>query len=174
MDARLEAVLAQQMASGLPGLSGSEATTAIRLSDQLLNQIIAAALPAGGAVRTLTLHACAGNVIETTITLAKPAFLPALHPRFSIEGQPSLPANPVLTLRVTGGAATLIRLAGPYIASSLPPGVRLNGDLVQVDVRVLMESQGQAMLFGYVRDVRVTTEESIVVIAATCVVAPAG
>ena len=160
MDPRLEEIAAGQLAAGLPGLAGSAARMALRLSDQLVNQMIAAALPRAGAVRTVSLHARTGNAIEVTIVLAKPAFLPPLHAQLAIERQPVLPADTVLALRLTGGAGSVMKLAGPWLGGALPPGVRLEHDIVLVDIRALLAARGQASHLRYARELRVTTEES--------------
>ena len=169
----LEQILAKQLTSGLTGLAGSEATATIRLSDQLLNEIIANALPEGGAVRTLTLHARGGNAIDVTVGL-NTRFLPALHPHLTIERQPSLPDDAVLTLRLQGGAAALAGPASRFLGGSLPlpSGVRLEGDVVLINLRVLLESRQLAVYLGYVRELRVTTEESAVVINVAAAVNP--
>ena len=164
MDPRLEAILAEQLGAGLPGLAGSDAHAAVRLSDQLVNQIAAALLPRDGAVRTVTLHARGGNAIDVSVTLAKPAFLPAMHVHLTIERQPTLPGDPVLALRIAGGAGSLLRMAGPLLTGSLPPGVRLEHDLVLVDVRALLAEHGHSSHLSYVRELRVTTEEGAIVV----------
>ncbi len=165
--AQTQAILAEQIAAGLPGLAGSEATTVVRLTDQLLNRIIAATLPDGGNLRTLTVQARAGNILDATIVLAKPAFLPALTPRLTIERQPTLPDDPVLALRISGGAASLLKLAGPFLGSSLalPPGMRLEQDLLLIDLRALLDAHGQGSWLRFVHELVVTTQDSVVVAA---------
>jgi hypothetical protein len=165
--AHIQAIVAEQIAAGLPGLAGSEATAVIRLTDQLLNRIVAAALPEGGNVRTLTVQARAGNMLDATIVLAKPAFLPALNPRLTIERQPTLPDDPVLALRISGGAASLLKFAGPFLGSSLalPAGMRLEQDLLLIDLRALLDAQGQGSWLRFVRELVVTTQDSVAVVA---------
>jgi hypothetical protein len=164
MDPRLEPILAEQLGAGLPGLAGSDARAAVRLSDQLVNQIAAALLPRDGAVRAVTVRARDGNAIDVSVTLAKPAFLPAMRAQLTIERQPTLPDVPVLALRIAGGAGSLLKIAGPFLSGSLPPGVRLDHDLLLVDVRALLAEHGQSSHLSYVRDLRVTTEDGAVVV----------
>jgi hypothetical protein len=165
---RIEAVVAEQVAAGLPGLARSEATTILRLSDAVLNQIVAASLPDGGVVRTVTLQVRGGNLVDATVVLNKPSFLPALHVRFAVERQAALPDDPVLTLRMSGGGATLFKLAEPFLGGSmsLPPGVGLEHDLLRLDVRAVLEARGLAAWLRFVRELVVTTEESTLVVAA--------
>ena len=171
MDPRFEAVVAEQLAAGLRGLAGSEARAAIRLSDPLVNQVVAASLPRGGAVRAVTIHTRPGNALDVSVALARPAFLPVLNAHLRIERQPALPDDPVLVLRLTGGAGGLLKIAGPFLGSlPLPPGVRLEHDLVLVDLRALLAAQGHASYLAYVRELRVTTEESVLVVHAVAAV----
>ncbi len=166
MDPRIEAILAQQLASGLPGLAGSEARATLRLSDRLVNAFVAASLPRGGAVSAVTVSAAAGNTFDVSVTLSRPAFVPALRAHLTIERQPALPADPVLVLRLTGGAGGLMKLAGRFIGGSLPlpQGVRLDNGLVLVDIHALLAARGQSSHLAYVRELRVTTEPAVVIV----------
>ena len=159
-------LLARQLAAGLPGLAGSAAHVTLRLSAQLLNEAIAAALPPDAAVRTVTAQPRPDNGFDVVVVLRKPAFLPPLHAHLMIERQPLLPADPVLVLRLAGGAGNLLKLAGPLLGGSLklPPGVRLQNGLVSVDLRELLAERRQARLLDYVSELHLSTEESAVVI----------
>jgi hypothetical protein len=42
---------------------------------------------------------------------------------------------------------------------ALPPGIQLEGDRLEVDVRSLLERYGAAEALDYINDLRVTTEE---------------
>lgn len=165
MDARLQAVLAAQLASRFGGLSGSDAQATLRISDRLLNQSIAAALPPNGPVRSAVVQSLKGNRLDAIVTLTRPAFLPPLHLHLAIERGFILPQEPVLVLRITGGAGGLLRFAAPMLGSSkLPSGVRLDGDRLFVDVRAALAARGQAEMLDFVRDLQFTTEESTLVV----------
>ena len=51
------ALLRQQQASGFADIAGTQVTATIPVSERLINQIIAANLPPGGALRHAELHA---------------------------------------------------------------------------------------------------------------------
>lgn len=166
MDPRLEAILADELGAGLPGVAGTEIRATIRFSNALVNRLVAASLPRGGAVRSLAVTVHAGNTFGVVVDLAKPAFLPVLRATLAVVRQPVLPSDPVLLLKLTGVAGQLLKLAGPMLsgAMSLPDGVRLDGDVVHVDVRALLASHGQSSHLRYAREITVTTEEGVMVL----------
>lgn len=170
MDARLEAILAQQLGSGLSGLAGSDARVTLKLAEQFVNDAVAALLPPDGRVRAVAVAPRAGNAIGVTVTLAKPGFLPPLHATLEIDKQPALPGDPVLTLRISGGAGTLLKMAGSVVAGALPPWARLEQDRVLVDVHAVAAAYGQSALLRYARILRVTTEDRIVVVTVVAAV----
>lgn len=143
--------------------SGSEAHAMIRISDRLLNEVVARELQQRGGtrfVKDVRLHARGTNVMEVQVSLAKPAFLPPLAVTVSVERQPSVPGDPVVVFKL-GGVGGLLRFAGPLagLASSLPPGVRLEGDLLSVDVRPFLEQHGYADLLAHARVLAIGFEE---------------
>jgi len=154
----------RQIASGLAGLSGSAANATIRVSAAALNEAIAAALPPDGRVRTVTVNPLTENALDVTVVL-KPALLPALHPRLIIERQATLPGDPVLVLRVTGAAGSLMPLARLFgVAAHLPPGVRLEADRLFVNLHEALDARGQAGWLDYVTELHVGTDESALVV----------
>lgn len=165
MDARLQAVLAAQLASRFAGLSGSDAQATLRMADRLLNESIAASLPPDGPLRSAVVHSLEGNRFDAIVTLTRPAFLPPLHVHLAIERGFILPQEPVLVLRITGGAGGLLKLAAPMLGSAkLPPGLRLDGDRLFVDVRAALAARGHAKMLDFVRDLQFTTEDSTLVV----------
>ena len=165
MDPRLLQILSKQREAGFPGLAGSSIDAALRLSETLLNEVLAGFVPAGGAVRAVTIHPHVGNRLGVRVTLARPAFLPPMTLSLAIERQPRLPADPVLVLELTG-AAGMLRLAAPAITSMgvLPHAVRFEDGRFFVDVRLLLLERGQADLLDHVSELQVASEEGAVVV----------
>ena len=161
MDPRFERIFTEQQSLGFQGLSGSAFSGTIRIADALLNACIAAALPADGIVRTMTAASREGNRVDAKVTLARPSFLPPMTVQLAIERQPALPADPVLVLRVAGGAGSLLKLTSSFVrrAAALPPGIAIDGDRVLVDIRGLLQGRGQAQLLDFAQQIVVTTEE---------------
>lgn len=166
MDPRLGSLLARLQATRFTDLSGSEAYTVIRIGERLLNEAAATFMPASSIVREVRIHPRAANQIDVQLKLVKPAFLPAFNITLQIEQQPQLPENPELALRLSG-AGGLVRLAGPALGSSgaLPPGVRLDGDRLFVDVRRVLQSRGHGDLLEYMEQVQVLSEDNRLVLA---------
>jgi hypothetical protein len=165
MDDRLRTILTRQQSAGYPGLAGTEVHATIRISAQLLNEAIAGFLASTTApVRELTLVPHVGNRIDVRVDPAK-AFIPAITVTVAIDRQPQLPADPVLVLRMTGGGA-MLRLAGPMISSFafLPPGIRIDGDRILVDLRAVAQPYDQARLFEMARQIEVATLDGALVV----------
>jgi hypothetical protein len=169
MDARLQQILQQQQAAGFPGLAGTEVHATVRIADHLLNQVIAASLPASGALRRITVRSHERNWFEVKLTLAKLAAFPPITLELAIDRQPQLPADALLGLRVTGGAGGLMRLAAPILGKmiALVPGIRLEGERVVVDLRALLQQAGYESLLNYVQHLSVTCEEAGVALLVT-------
>jgi hypothetical protein len=173
MDSRLLDILTTEQEAGFPGLAGSTLRATIRIREALLNTGLARLLPVDGALRSLTIHPQPANRIGVRLVLAKPSFLPPMSATLAVERQPQLPADPVLILLLTGGAAVL-RLAAPAITNLqlLPPGVHMEGGRFLVDIRMLLKQHGYANLLDHAEDIQVTTEEGSVVVAVSARIRP--
>jgi hypothetical protein len=172
VDPRFERIFTEQQSLGFEGLSGSIFSGTIRISDALLNTCIAAALPPDGIVRAVAVQSRENNRLEAKVTLARPSFLPPFTVEFVIDRQPVLPVDPVLVLRVAGGAGSLLKLASSFVrrAAALPPGVAIDGDCVLIDVRAVLHERGQADLLNFAQTISVTTEKTgLVVVVQACV-----
>lgn len=146
-------------ASGFRELAGARVTATLPLGERLLNELIAASLPRSGAVREATVHPQPHDRLVVRVKLARPEFLPPISATLVIERQPEFPHAPLLVFRVTG-LPGLLALAGPLLSlgSRLPPGMRLESDLLTIDLAVLLAEHGQRELLGYVKRLRVTSE----------------
>ena len=89
----MSALLIQQHAAGFSDIAGARADATIPVSDRLLNQLIADALPPGGAVREVQVQTHAGNRLTARVRVGRSPLLPAVTVRLSIEQQPELPAS---------------------------------------------------------------------------------
>ena len=166
MDPHLLALIARQRAAGFAGLTGSEAHAVIRVSADLLDEAVRLFASSARAIREIGMRPRAGNSIDVRLKLAQ-TFLPTLNLTLTIEQQPRLPAQPELILRIIG-AGGMLRFAGPAIASfgSLPPGMRLDGDRLFVNLRELLTHHGQSELLNYAEQLEVVTEEGTLIVLA--------
>jgi hypothetical protein len=165
MDSRVLTLLSRLQASGFAGLSGSEARATFRIAPALLNEAVATFVASAAAVRDVTVRPRAANHIDVNLKLARPAFLPSLNLTLQIERQPQLPDDPELALRLSG-AGGMMRLAGPAISSfgALPPGVRLDGDHLFLNLHTILREHGHSGLLDYVEQLQVLSEEGGLVV----------
>ena len=100
--------------------------------------------------------------------------LPPLRLELQIAAQPQLPASPVLVLRwsLAGGLGPLARLASPALAvfDVLPAAVRVDGELIGIDLNELLRAQKAEWVLAYVRTLHVRTETGRVVIQLSAAV----
>lgn len=159
-------LFAGQERTGFPDLAGSEGQGAIRLSERLLNAIITEQVSGSASIRELHVSPRAGDRLGVRLKLAKPSFLPPITLEVIIDKQPSLPDDPVLALTLSG-LGGLLRFAGPAAGflNALPPGVRMEGERVFVDIRAVLAPHGLTTLLDDVQEVRVTTEEGRLVVS---------
>ena len=129
------------------------------MSERLINEIVASAVRPGGPVREVRVHPASGDAFSVRVA-PRASLLPSITVRLEIERQPELPASPVLVLRMAtmGGLFGLASAAFP-IAGMLPPGVRLDGDRILVDLRAIAADRGAADLLEYVTGLQLHTEE---------------
>ena len=144
-------------------ITGTRVAGDVSIADRLLNEVIAAKIGAESAIRDVTNRAEAGRA-RVTVEVARPSFLPPLSFVLSVETQPELPASPVLVLRVgmMPGVAALLG-TGISFMNIMPPGLRLEGDRLFVDIAAVLDDRGYGWLFRYLRTVHVSFEPGRIV-----------
>jgi hypothetical protein len=165
MDARLDGIVTRQLAARFAGLSGSDLRAVVRVSAALLAEVIAEYKRSMPAIRDLTVAPRAGNAFDVSVKLAKAPLLPTITLRVAVEKQPSLPGDATLVLHLSGGGP-LMRFAGPALQSvgGLPPGIRLEGERLFIDIRAVARDRGRAELLDYAQDVAIATEEGTLIV----------
>ena len=158
-------LLQQLRNTRLQDLGGTRVSAVIPVSSRLINELAAASIPPGAAVREVDVTPLAGDAFSVRIQ-PRAALLPSLTVRIEIIAQPQMPASPVLVLRMAtmgglfafaGGAFSLDRL--------LPPGVRLDGDRILLDLAALARQHGAADLLEHVKSLKVNTDRGRVVLS---------
>jgi len=164
MDPRFQTLIEREQAAGFRGLAGSEVYATIKLSAELINGAIEALTPSTSAVRQLTVQPRAGNAIDVRVEVSQPV-VPTINVTAVIDRQPQLPDDPVLVLRLTGGAS-MVRFLAPAIANMnvLPPGVRLDAERLFVDLRAQLQQLGQESFLAFVQEMEVAAIDGIVVV----------
>ena len=120
-------------------------------------------MPRNLPVRDVSVSPEDGNRLSVRI-VPKAMFVPALTLKLVIEKQPEIPTAPVLVLRLATMPG-LLGLAGAVLPQVLPPGVRMQGEVILVDLQVMARHHGFEEVFGHLRDVRVTTAQGRLILA---------
>jgi hypothetical protein len=163
-DPRVARLLEDLRRSRFSDLHGARLSASIPVPERLLNQFLASAIPASLPVRDVSVHPKADNRFGVRAKLARADFLPALTLTAEIVRQAELPHSP-LVLRISSlpGLISLVG-AATSLASVLPPGIRLEGQQLFVDIRALLERAGYGEVVQYLESVRITTEDGKVLV----------
>jgi hypothetical protein len=158
LDPRLQHALEQLRATRFADIKGARLSLSIPIAERLLNEVVTAALPPSLPVRDLTIRPRASNTLQVRGRASKLDFLPPVTLTFDIDQQPRLPDTPLgLRLRTFPG---LTAIAGPLLSQrSFPPGIRLEGDRLFVDLHQLLERAGYGDLVPLIERLHLATEE---------------
>ncbi|HEY0874744.1 MAG TPA: hypothetical protein VGD94_14825 [Vicinamibacterales bacterium] len=163
-------ILRQLTTTQFRDLAGARVTADVPVSERLLNDVIATSIPPDAPVRNVAIRPEGEDRFSVRI-VPKMALIPAITLRLAIEAQPRLPESSVLVLRmITLGG--LFGLASGAIAGMLPPGVRLEGERILVDLRDIAAHRGLADLFEYVMALQVHSDAGRVVVHVDAGVPP--
>jgi hypothetical protein len=162
--------LREQQDVQFAGFAGTEGSLIIPVDDRLLTRVIVSRLPSPAPITGLDVRAMAGNQLTIGFRLTRPSFLPAFTIRVAIHRQPILPSSPELVFRVVSEklaalAGTAMRFLGP-----LPPGLRLEGDLLHVNLATVLERYGAGDVLAYLTGLEVSTTDGRVVFAASAAI----
>jgi hypothetical protein len=141
-------------------LDGTAVQGEVPLSNGVVNRLIADQL-SRRSTPVASVQVDGGEADSAAILVVpKARLVPPIRVRIRIEQQPEFPQDPVLRLRWSmPSAGPLALLAGPALAlfGTLPPGVRLDGDRLAIDLGELLASRGLGALAGCIRSLRVHT-----------------
>jgi hypothetical protein len=140
-------------ASGFQDVAGTRLSARLPVSGALLNPNIADARRGTSApVRSVRVRPLAGERFEAAVTTSMP-FLPPLTVHLAVDQQPRFPASPFLVLRWSflGGLGVIASRFAGALESKLPPGIRLDGDRIVIDVAAIARRFGPAGGVDWVR-----------------------
>ena len=158
MDKWLQQLLDDAKAGRARDLSGTRVALDLSISDRLINDVLAQTLPRDGTVKEIQVQCRAGDA-RVGVKLARPAFLPTINITAAVERQPEWPASPILVLRLSIPPAIAGLLgAGASFLNVLPPGHRLEGDRLHVDLAAVLQHRGFGWVVPYARAVTVRFE----------------
>ena len=139
-------------------LAGAECAADVPLTDALVNRLVAGQvhrrldLP----VSDVRLESGDGDTFEAHVSLRKFPMIPVrIVARIEQQARPD---NPVLAIRWSlPSLGPLAALAGGFIANfkDFPPGIRLDGDRLLIDVRELLTSRGLRELLDCLTELEV-------------------
>ena len=157
-------ILEQLRSNGFREIAGARLAADIPIPARLINDVVASTLPPNAPVREVQIRPESGDQFSVRI-FPKAAFLPFLTLKLGIERQPEFPDFPVLVLRMKtmGGLFGFAAAAFP-IGKMLPPGVRLDGERILVDMRAMAAQRGMAELLDYVRRLTVNSDDGRVLV----------
>lgn len=167
MGPRLIDLLRQQHARGFPDLAGARVTVSIPVSDRLVTTFANENMPASGPVRAIDVRAHEANRLSVRVRLRRPALMPPVSLNLAIVQQPRLPEAPAIGLRLAAPGA-LLALAGSAarVFNVLPPGVQMDGDRINVDLRAMLEQRGLGEVLDYLESLEITTEDGKIIFSA--------
>lgn len=139
-------------------LSGALVQAEIPLTTALINRVIAEQLAqTNGHISAAVVEPHDDDRLTVHVR-PRAALLPPVQVRLQIAEQPQFPASPVLVLRwsLAGGLGVLARVASPALGlfSVLPPGVRVDGDLIGIDLAEVLRQKGLEWVLPFVRELR--------------------
>jgi hypothetical protein len=144
VDERLERLLRQQLDNGFVDLRGAEAAITLPVSERLLNELVASALPASAPVRDLQIVPEAGDRFAVRLRVGSSALIPQLKIALSIDRQPDLPTSPVVVLKME--STGIMALAGPVLRllNALPAGIVVHEDRTRDDAPTDLEQHDRS------------------------------
>jgi hypothetical protein len=155
----------EQQASGFPDVAGARASATLPISDRLVTRLVAQSLPPSAPISEIDVRAGNANRFSVRVRLTRPALLPPITVNLAIDRQPVLPSDPVLILRLLSTGLLSFAGAAARFFNVLPPGIRIDGELIFVDFRALLAPRGLAAHLNYLEHLEITTEEGRFIIS---------
>jgi hypothetical protein len=145
-------------------VAGARASVTLPISDRLASRLAVENLPDSVPLREIDLRASASNRFSVRVRLTRPALLPPITVHLAIERQPNLPSDPVFVLRLSTGLLSFAGAAMRFL-DVLPPGIRMHGDHVIINLRTLLEERGLAEYLDFLEHLEITTEDGRFVVS---------
>jgi hypothetical protein len=149
----------------LAELAGASLTCQVPLTNAAINRLIDARLAKGGLpITSAEIDVRDGNLAVMTVAPSMP--LPAVRIELRIELQPDFPGNkPVLWMRWSmGGLASFLARLIDRFKPNLPPGVKMDSELIAIDIAEILRAQNLGDLVPYIKNLRVHTKPGAFVV----------
>jgi hypothetical protein len=165
-------IILEQQTAGFPAFTGSHLAAFIPVSATFLNRLAAESLPQDAPICDIHIEPDEGNVVRIRGRLTRLPFIPPLTITLSIERQPQFPDSPTLVLRLTSSALAMLAGVASRFLGALPNGLRLERELLFVDLAELLRQRGMAEWLQHVDSVEVTTAPGAVLLSIRAAVGP--
>jgi hypothetical protein len=162
---RIGPLLREQQAAGFRDVAGAQASATIPLSDRLVTRLASEFIPRTAPFTDVDLRALGGNRLSVRVRLTNPVMLPPVTVKLQIEQQPQFPSSPMMGLRLLSTGILLFAKSITRLFDVLPPGIRLDGDRILVNIQTLAEARGFGEYLRFVEHLEVHTEEGRFVVS---------
>lgn len=158
IDPTLARILQHLQTTGFADLAGARIDATIPVSEALINRIVTETMPPNLPVRQVSIRPEVGDRLSVRLT-PRAGLIPPITIKLNIERQPDLPHAPELVLRMAT-LPGLFGLAGAAlpIGQMLPPGVRLQGELIIVDLAALAARHGASAYLSHLTGLQAHTD----------------
>jgi hypothetical protein len=162
---RVEALL-QRWGISPDDISGASLAGEIPIGEALINRLIAKRLERHTHIASVVVTIRDGD--EALVRVEPRArLIPSVPIVVRIDRQPDLPRDPTLRLRWSIPAAGPLALVAGTIAGylkALPEGIQVDGDVVVVDLRVLLRARGLEEVLELVRRAAIHTRPGALIV----------
>jgi hypothetical protein len=152
----------------LSEISGTLLAGEVPLRNALVNRLIARRLATAQLpIEGVRIEPHEGGRLTIVLSM-RGSIMPDIKIEAQIEQQPEFPSPAVLGLRWTmPGMGRLSLLAGPALSyfKKLPPGIRMDGDRIEVAIPELLRWRGMGELMDYITRLHITTREGAIIAA---------
>jgi hypothetical protein len=156
---RINDIIRERLGTDISTFAGAATSGELPLPDAFVNRLIAERLAGHAQIAALQVEAQEGDTVAVQV-VPRARLLPPVRILARVERQPEFPQHPLLILRWTmPTAGPLAMFAAPVLAyfKALPPGIRMTGDRLVVDVAELLRARGFDEVLGYIRGLAVHT-----------------
>jgi hypothetical protein len=158
----------QLLGPDLQEIGGTVVAGEIPISDAVINRVVGEALAGRNLpVTAVRIEAEDDGRLMANVSIRGPRLIPQIRIAAAIDRQPEMPQSPVLGLRWSlPGMGPLAMFASPFLSQlkSLPPGIRIEGDRILIDIAQVLRQQGLADVLRYVTGLQIGTRRGRVIV----------
>jgi hypothetical protein len=154
----VEKIINEQRTAGFPALSGTRVSGSIPVPEPLVNDIAREKAPRN--VRVERIAFLPGNriVVEANVPIA--IFRKSVQIELILPELVDVAENPVMQIRVLGGLAFIGEIVANLLGK-LPEGVTFTGGIVSVNLRTMLQKDGNADLLAYLRRLTFVSDRGV-------------